>query len=305
MRWYLKFVLQRTLSVIPWGPRINCFFQEHFGELRSVDIGERVREIKELFIVPIVERYGFASNLKVVEIGTGWVPVLPILLSLLGNECKSFDVVRWLNVRRFKNTLNSIIKCLHYLNDIPGFSLNDAMRRYEQIIATENLKLQNLGWTYIAPIDTTHLPLKDNSQDIVVSRLVLEHIPQSVLPSVVKETWRILRPGGLAIHKINLHDEYAQVDPKVTLINFLKFPSWFWNLFINNRIKFVNQSRYPYYLKLFKDTGFQILKVRKKIDERSYKALSTMKIAREFRKYSKEELATIGITVVLEKWEKS
>lgn len=98
---------------------------------------------------------------------------------------------------------------------------------------------------YYAPVNSTALPLDNNSQDVIVTRPVLQHIHIRFLPDMIKETWRVLMPGGIAIHRINLHDEYAQDDPNATAINCLKYPSWIWDNFINNRIKYVNQERYP------------------------------------------------------------
>lgn len=85
------------------------------------------------------------------------------------------------------------------------------------------------------------------------------------------------------------------------MINFLKYPSWFWDRFGNHSIKYINRNRYPYYLELFENIGFHVVSFTKKLDQRSFDALSTMKIAKEFRHYSKEELATIGFTAILEK----
>lgn len=300
MRWYHKAILQKTLSIFPSGFYVNNFLQESFGRLSSFDAIGNIKEIKRIFIKPIVERFGGCSGLKILEIGTGWRPILPTLLYLMGNECISFDKFRHLKNKKFRFILGNVMSCISGLNDVPGFCLGEAYSNYQKI-KLNGKENTNMGWKYIASVDTRNLPIRDGSQDVVVSRLVLQHIPKEILPGIICETNRVLKEGGIAIHKINLHDEYAQDDPESGAINFLKFPSWFWNTFINNRIKFVNQNRYPYYLRLFEDAGFHIVALQKKIDEKSYKSIHKMKIAKEFENYSEKELATINLIAVLEK----
>jgi len=312
MRWYFKASIQKLLSMLPYGRRLNLFFQEHYGELHELNIEDKLKAITRIFVTPIVEKFGGLSNLQIVEIGTGWIPVLPITLTLMGAQCKTFDVVRCLERESGIKTIAGISDHLEVLSKIANFSLQRAKEKCVKAFQATEVKveraalpveeiLQAIGVHYNAPFDTTQLPIKSNSQDATISRLVLQHIPPQILPDVLKELYRILKPGGISIHKVNLHDEYAQVDPNVTLVNFLKYPSWFWDNFGNNPIKYVNRARYPYYLGLFENIGFRVLSLSKKLDKRSFDALSTMKIVKEFRHHSKEELATIGFTVILEK----
>ncbi len=303
MKWYLKAFIQKSLSIIPYGDNINLLLQKQYGELSSIELEDRIKEIIRTFIDPIISTHGKLSNLQITEIGTGWVPVLPITLSFLGSCCKTFDVVKHINHEVFNKTLAEVYNHLDDLAEIPGFQHENSRKKIEQALKCQNLNeaLQTIGIHYIAPINTACLPIDSNSQDAVVSRLVLNYIPIDILPEVIKETFRILKHGSIAIHRFGLYDEYASIDSDVTIINFLKYPGWFWNRFVNNRIKYTNQARYPYYLDLFKKAGFEIVSYRKTVDERSLQALSTMKVAKEFRHYSKEELATTGLTVILRK----
>jgi len=303
IRWYLKALMQRSLSLMPHGCALNFLLQKRFGELKEITVADKLEEIKKTFIAPVLDRKGTMTDIGVVEIGTGWVPILPIALSLLGARCKTFDIAEHLKTEVVAGTLIEMQRHLAIFAGTPGFSLRDARRKLEKALKGSNVKdiMKILGVYYLAPTDTTCLPIASNSQDVTMSRLVLSHIPLDVLPIVLRELYRITKPGGLSIHRVNLHDEYATCDPKVTLINFLKYPGWFWDGFVNNRIKYLNRARYPYYLALFERTGFRIVYLDKTLDKHSYNALPDMRIAREFRGYSREELATIGFTVVLEK----
>jgi len=307
MKWYLKALIQKSISLIPYGINLNYFLQRRYGELNDIKIDDKIKGIIRGFATPILAEHNDLhdlSGLRVVEIGTGWVPILPVILSFLNIQCKTFDINKNLKKEIVIKTLIEVCKELEILSNIPGFPpLEDMKEKLDKALQVSKLEgiLQILGIQYEAPTDTTHLPIISNSQDVTVSRSVLSSIPNKVLPRVLDELYRILKPGGLSIHSFGLQDEYASFDPNVTSINFLKYPSWFWDKFFQSRIKYCNRARYPYYLNLFKETGFNIVSFRKGLDKNSLEALSTVKIANEFRHYSEEELATVSFTVILKK----
>ena len=301
MKWYVKSLTQKILSLIPYGRKLNFLLQKQFGELHEINNESIIREILMEFITPIINEYGKISNLKIVEIGTGWVPILPIIISLYGGECITYDVVRHIDREILIKTLIFIREHLNIIlpsTDLSSENIEEKLNKAIQASSIEDV-LQILGLQYIAPFDTTQLPTDDSSQDVVISRLVLSSIPAGILPEVLSDLFRITKPGGLSIHTFGLHDEYASIDPSVTMINYLKYPTWFWDKFINNRIKYSNRARYPYYLNLFNKTGFTVISFDKIIDESSFKALASMKVSKEFKNYSKEELATVRLSVIL------
>jgi SAM-dependent methyltransferase len=302
MKWYFKASLQKFLSIIPYGKELNFIAQKRLGGLRKLNVHGIIKQMPEFFN-PLTQRFGTLSGLKITEIGTGWNPVLPIALSLAGAECMTFDVSRNLRKDLLISSFTKMADHLKALSEMSACPLEKIKERYDTAFQQTEFDrlLEVVGLHYSAPIDTRRLPIETNSQDAVVSRLVLQHIEPYILPEVLKELYRIVGNNGIFIHTVNLHDEHAAVDRKVSLVNFLKYPGWFWDNFGNTSIKYVNRSRYPYYLKLFQDTGFRVLTLSKKLDHNSFNILSKMKIAEEFRHHSREELATIGFVAILEK----
>lgn len=69
---------------------------------------------------------------------------------------------------------------------------------------------------YRAPVTADALPFPDGSFDLVYSVAVLEHVPKPA--ETVAEIRRVLRPGGLAIHEIDVK-HHGSEDP-------LAFLSW-------------------------------------------------------------------------------
>jgi SAM-dependent methyltransferase len=69
----------------------------------------------------------------------------------------------------------------------------------EQRVLRGRSVLKELGYQQRATLehvpDTTHLPLADESVEVVVANAVLEHIPPPRVPHI-RELWRVLAPGG-------------------------------------------------------------------------------------------------------------
>jgi ubiquinone/menaquinone biosynthesis C-methylase UbiE len=61
-----------------------------------------------------------------------------------------------------------------------------------------------LGRAEVAVADAVRLPLPDRSVDVVLSLGVLCCMTDEAVPRAVAETWRVLRPGGLAVVTVPL-----------------------------------------------------------------------------------------------------
>ncbi|MEM9490053.1 MAG: class I SAM-dependent methyltransferase, partial [Myxococcota bacterium] len=275
--------------MIPIGGRkINRVLQERFGELAEDHIESRTGDITREYIDPITGHFGTIDGLSAVEIGTGWVPILPVALGLQGATCWTCDVVRHLDSATTLDTIRRVAQVLGRSDAVPP-DLSD-----ELAVCPVADILRRVGVNYEAPTDTTRLPIASETQDVTVSRAVLQMIPPVALRPVLAELYRVTKPGGLSIHKVHLHDEYTQGDPGVTLINFLKYPDWVWDNFGNNDIKYINRARFPDYIRTIESVGFRVVEfLEHVIDERAVEALDSgqLVVDREFRRYTHEELA--------------
>jgi len=69
--------------------------------------------------------------------------------------------------------------------------------------------------------DASHIPLPDNSYDVIIMGELLEHIPEPL--EAMTETYRILRPGGTALVTVPfLYPIHA--DPK----DYSRYTGYFW-----------------------------------------------------------------------------
>jgi hypothetical protein len=58
-----------------------------------------------------------------------------------------------------------------------------------------------------------------------------------------------------------MHDHYADFDPRVSRLNYLRFPDGVWRLF-NNRLQYQNRLRLPDYRAIVEDAGFDVVAER-------------------------------------------
>ncbi len=106
--------------------------------------------------------------------------------------------------------------------------------------------------------DGQEIPFTDGSFDLIWSSDVFEHIRYPKI--IVEETYRLLRPGGLVVHIIDLKDHfsYSDSDPDITF-NCLKYSERLWNLMTWNRSNYVNRLRVSDWIALHEEVGFKII----------------------------------------------
>jgi len=125
--------------------------------------------------------------------------------------------------------------------------------------------LQDNPWLDYIIYPGGEMPLPEEQFDIVQSFTVYEHLRQP--ETTIRETFRILKKGGLAIHLIDLGDHmYYGIDP-AKQFNCLRYGKKTWELMSMNRSIYVNRIRVSGWRKLHQDAGFTIIEEKPHIDE--------------------------------------
>jgi SAM-dependent methyltransferase len=233
-------------------------------------------------------------------VGTGWFPTLPICYWLAGaRSCRTFDVTRHLNS---KMTFRMLRRLEHHLPAIAEGSfrpLGKVRAAYSLLCAaktTEQL-LRSAKIEYLAPHDAAASGLPDSSVDVVFSNSVLEHVPNDAILRIMRETRRILRKGGLAIHSANCGDHYAYFDRSITPVNYLTYPERQWSKW-NNSLLYQNRLRPSDFIDLAEQSGLRIVLHKSKPNPQLLSVLPTLAIAPEFQRYPPEQLASTSVDFV-------
>lgn len=303
MKWQIKWLSSLGMAMVPGGEQLYRHIQERFGELKDIEKSTRF-DNAEFFLKRLqAEHHADGHRLRVVELGTGWIPAIPLTLLLAGIRVETFDVKRLVDHMLFLRTRDVLRQRTQRIADLSGVSLDDVRQRQAILDGSRDFETacQRLGGRYLAPCETSQLPLEENSVDVVISNLVLQCIPQAILPDVLSESHRILRPGGLALHRIRMTDEYAPVDPHRNHLHYLTYSDRTWNRWFNHSLKHLNRNRLPNFRSLFEEAGFQEHACHREIDHDSLAYLETLSLAERFRDMALEDVVTVGAEIELAK----
>ncbi len=302
MRWWMNAATQWTLARVPGGRFAHGLLQEHSGELSCIECSSRF-DNAEFFLRAARRWCGELGDLHVVELGTGWVPAVPLALLACGARVETYDVARLVKPRFFRRTRDEVRRRAGLYAVAADLPVQTVLRRLNTIADARDLETgcPLLGGRCVAPCDTRHLPYSDDEVDLVVSNLVLQCIEPQVLRDVLAESLRVLRPGGFAIHRIRMSDEYAPCDRRRNHLAYLKYSRRAWDRWFNHDLKYVNRLRASQFLELFRETGFDCRQADGVVDEASIPFLRSLKLAPEFRDLELHDLATVNLDVALQK----
>ena len=105
------------------------------------------------------------------------------------------------------------------------------------------------------------IPAADGSVDLLLSKSVLEHVTEDAVPRLVDETYRVLRPGGGAVHMIDLRDHlWIDGDERVTgdWLDALRYSPRSYRLQFSHRSTYINRLREPRWRSEFERAGFAV-----------------------------------------------
>jgi SAM-dependent methyltransferase len=133
--------------------------------------------------------------------------------------------------------------------------------------------------------------LPDASVDLVWSQAVLEHVRRSEFEPSIRQLRRVLRPGGVMSHQIDLRDHLGG------RLNNLRFSpaAWEGRLLAESGF-YTNRLRFSEILAIFKAAGLET----EVADRDFWPALPTprAKLDPTFRRFSDDDLRTSGFRVI-------
>lgn len=299
MKWQQKAILQAVLSRVPLGYAIHRRLQDTAGTLK-LNLDDHY-DSKAHFI-----RHATDSGMEIqgktfLDIGTGWHPIIPLILHVLGaKRTVTIDLNPWLT----RDSLLDTLKVLHGAAEriAKDFDLSVDMVRGklgrladcgQDPASTIDSLLRAAGIEYHCPVNAMDTQLAPQQFDCVLSFNVFEHVPPAVLKGILDESKRILLPGGMHLHHVGLGDHFSHVDKRITTANFLKYSAkqWYWiggsGLAYHNRLRGID------FVRLFEKEGFEVLEWDAVIDKRALTALQEKKVVPhpDYAGYSHEELS--------------
>ncbi len=236
---------------------------------------------------------------RILELGTGWLHWDALTLRLfLDIEAVLYDV--WDN-RQLGGMKNYLWQLVAMLDGGYGLSTVELKRVQSVAEAVMNVKsfdelYQLLGFKYVVESSGSLAQFPDNSFQLVVSGGVLEHVKRGALPLLIRETERLLKPGGWALHSINLSDHLSYYDGTVSEKMYLSFSESTWSHFFQNEVQYFNRVQCGEWLELFQTNGFQLIEKHARLVD-----ISGLRLADRYRRMDKMDLGCTVLQLALKK----
>ncbi len=225
----------------------------------------------------------------ILEVGSGWLPVIPLLFHLCGaRRVVMTDIERLMDAQTIERARRLI-----------GEDLGPVARELglDEAEAADKLR-SGFQPDYVVPWDSARHPA--GSVDIVVSRAVLEHVPPPAIEAWTADFSRILRPGGVICHFIDNSDHWEHQDKSLSRVDFLRYEDGlFWRMACRETQAYQNRLRHGDYLALFRRHGWTAVVDDGVPDEKCLRDLQTLPLASTFRGHEPRDLAILTSVFVL------
>lgn len=294
MKWRLKAIVQKIISWLPASQKINFLFQKYVTKGVRLDdtyFGDKLGHAIDH--LEYFQKHRNGDSFEVLELGSGWYPVVPISLFLAGaDNMTSMDISPLMNAESIKLTIGQFIerRKAGKLGALIPYILE------ERWVDLEQIHSQNLGKEELLQALGLELLVKDARQtgfdnhqfDLICSNNTFEHIYPEILQDILKEFQRVLKPKGMMSHFIDMSDHFAHMDGSITIYNFLKYSKEQWKR-IDNTVQPQNRWRLKDYLDLYTDLGISV--IDQKIRPGSSEEVKALKLHSDYQAYTPEEIA--------------
>ncbi|MEN9355173.1 MAG: hypothetical protein RL318_2498 [Fibrobacterota bacterium] len=251
----LKCAIQWGLSLAPGGHRINDRLQRIRKMLPDWHFEKKIDDAQ--IILDLVKAHSLTDTgsapLVGMEIGAGWDVQLALALRAFGlGKIHCIDISRHLDRLR----IGEAVRRVRAKGDAAGSAVPEWDCASDSSV--EGDLESRYGIHYLAPCDARKTTFSTGSLDLFLSYNVFEHIPRDDLFAILQESHRLLKPGAVAVHFIDLQDHWAYAKPGVPVHGFLRHGRFAWNL-LNPPIHFQNRLRSKQFKELAREAGFELV----------------------------------------------
>jgi len=296
-KWLLKALVQKGISFLPYKERINYWFQKNVTkgvDLTDAYFEQKLQHAKDHIAYFTGDTDHGLRDSHVLELGTGWYPIVPIAMFLNGAaQVRTLDLYDWLEAENVRKVCRKFMewhekhKLTEYLSEIDHQRWAVLM----QVATDQSADLKSIcqRLSIISQVgDASSTGLPAHSVDFICSNNTFEHIPPKVLSAIITEFSRVLKEDGIMSHFIDMTDHFAHFDSSISIYNFLSFSPITWSL-IDNDIQPQNRLRYSDYIKLYILNNISINDYKSWSGDQE--ALKQIKLAEQYQNYPLDDLA--------------
>ena len=291
MRWIIKASVQHMLGLMParLADPIYHGLQQQRRDIPT-DIDGQRSYAKEVASLVKRIRGKALSGLRIVELGSGWFPVLPLLLvrEFGVSAVHTVDVNQHYSSARIARAAREIMETVEPLGADPVLRqaaltgrLPDSIHYYPRS------EIQKIG------------AISGGLADLAISRSVLEYISPEGIRDIHRSSNHWLTHDALWIHLIGTSDDRARQDKKLHPFDFLRYSEKEWMRISGNRYAYKNRLRLPQYRPLFQSAGWRVEHEHASISNSAIATLHRVPLHPDFHRFSDQELIAGSIRFAL------
>lgn len=280
IKWHVKYFLAAILGLMPFRHYLHFKAQCLLGGAK-LDEEEMLSRAIELYSLVFTFKKSLYAT-KVLELGTGWFPYMPIVAFLFGaRDIVTVDLNPWLSNETLRKTIKSILDKEEKIKVNLNFDSEILNSRFSVLKSIYNdncefrLTLDRLGIKYLSNYNVCNLEV-DEKFDVILSSNVLEHIEINALSKIHAHLLNVVSDKGIAVHRYNPADHYAYLSGST--ISFLTVPDWLWRFYRQGGIAYHNRLRTREHASLVSNNDWVIKLWADAIDNKAVELLEGKKV---------------------------
>lgn len=289
-RWQIQLASNTAKALVPFQTPLRQFKHSLFPPRLGVHHDLVIEGIGKQ-IALIRAEGGQLEGGCVLEIGSGWIPVAPLLYRLAGaRRVLLSDQHRLLHPNSLRSAITFLRERAATLAEHLAIS-PDRTQRMMQMPDANTLEdmLEALGLAYLVPLDRGTF---DEEIDVAFSHAVLEHVPPPALAEIFGLVRERLRPGGLFLNGIDHSDHRRNYDKRLSIVDFLRYSEFAWKLQCINPQDYTNRLRHSDYVRLLEEAGFRVSGEHVYVAREALAAVEQSDLPDRFAEKSAEDLCT-------------
>ena len=262
LRWGAKIAAFHALSWMPAAQHGYHLLQKNLTG-STIPTLQNVRQKLEVGMtyLPYLHRldktFGL-DQLSHIDIGAGWMPVIPLLLYSLGVKrqllCDVYPHIDAATVAEVVRVLREILPSTHVHTE-------GQLRRLPPLIEPHQSVTDyfcQLGMHYVVPY-TPRVFQDMRGPKLITCTQVFPHLNTADLGELLRAVSLALAEGGLFVTTAHLYDLHADWDASISAYNKWRYSDWVWEHVINSRFMSFNRLTASDYRRLFESLGFDCL----------------------------------------------
>ena len=282
----IKTAFFKALDILPSriGYAIYHAVQERMTDSFTAKLDANARTYKRMQEILKVVNFD-VLNKSILEIGSGWMPLIPYLFKVEDNSNKvyTYDIND-----HYQNK---------YIDELNAHYRSSGKLNFD--VAKEGLHLPSfIEYHPNSNVITADLP---NSVDLIFSRFVLEHVTPEDLKEMHKRFTKHYGSEVLILHMISPSDHRAFSDSSLSHYDFLRYSQKEWNR-IQTKFDYHNRLRLPQYIEIFTEAGMEIIHLEHDFaepDTKKHNLFKQVPIHDDFKKFTEVELTAGSINILL------